>query len=362
MGKSTLVNVLGRSFFLSGRLSVGVYNLGNQKCVLFDSGIDADNAKLIDKTLLAEKLRPIAIINTHSHADHCGGNAYFQKAFPDIQIFATKYEKVFIEQPELEPICFCGGASPFDELRNKHFEAKPSVVTHELTTYVDQQVTIDSSVFRIVTVPGHTSGMIAVITPDGVLYGGDALFGEETFHKHGVLFYTDITATINTFEKLSRLEDVTRIVLYHGGIVPENQSLAALAELHKTKIVKTASIIEDMVLQSNRDSSLSIDDLTELVSQRFSIPDSVGSYILTRTCVNAYVRFLQLNKRLALNVSNGKLSIASSPCLENSQKKTCSEKITAHQTIFSKLSESSSSSSNQVTNKSCPLPGGGGNG
>lgn len=109
MPKLTLEKAKGSSQFISGRLSIGVYVAPNNKAILIDSGIDKDTAKSVAQALQAHQLKVAAIINTHSHADHCGGNAYFQKLDPSIKIYATKYEKAFIEMPHMEPSCFSGG-------------------------------------------------------------------------------------------------------------------------------------------------------------------------------------------------------------------------------------------------------------
>ena len=89
----------------------------NGVAVLIDSGIDKDNAKDIDKALTAAGYTIGAIINTHHHPDHCGGNAYFQAKYPECRVYASKFESLFIETPYLQPLCFCGGAAPFNVLK-----------------------------------------------------------------------------------------------------------------------------------------------------------------------------------------------------------------------------------------------------
>lgn len=96
MGKLAIQFVRGASAFLTGRLSIGLF-IKNNDVVLIDSGIDKQTAKQVDDALHVMQLTPRAIINTHSHADHCGGNAYFQKKYK-LDIFATQWEKAFIER------------------------------------------------------------------------------------------------------------------------------------------------------------------------------------------------------------------------------------------------------------------------
>ncbi|MDF2690782.1 MAG: hypothetical protein K0S29_637 [Gammaproteobacteria bacterium] len=307
--KLSLNLVKGASHFFSGRLSVGAYVHG-QKVILIDSGLEEAGAKDIDKTLKAQGLKPVAIINTHSHADHCGGNAYFKRQYPELEVFATKYEGVFIENPKMEPLCFCGGAEPHAELHNKFLEAEPSVVDYEIPAKDGAINIIEEEgkppvAFQVVHLPGHTPGMVGVITPDNVFYCGDAIFNGETFDKHGVFFYTDIARTLESFDKIAKLK-VDGCVFYHGAY-EEDLDLAVVATKHKEKILATKAAIEEILSAG----SISVDDLTAKVIKHFKVPESIMQFALTRTIVSAYVTQLQLEKRIALEMFEGKQVVKS---------------------------------------------------
>ncbi len=49
--------------------------------------------------------------------------------------------------------------------------------------------------------------MIGIITPDNILYCGDAFFGDDTIDKHGLLFYTNIGDTIESLKKIQGLDE-----------------------------------------------------------------------------------------------------------------------------------------------------------
>lgn len=299
-----LQQVKDSSYFCDGRLSIGVYV--NQGIVtLIDSGIDTDGAKAVAKAISEKGWKLAHIINTHSHADHCGGNNYFQKIYPDVKIYSTKHEQFFIEAPANEPTCFCGGAAPITELQNKYLQAQPSTVTNVIHPYQDQVLEIDGAKFQIITLPGHTPGMIGVITPDNVLYTGDAIFGKDTFEKHGVLFFTDITNTLATFEKLKNLK-IEGCVFYHGGLGPND--LNPIAKGHIERIIATVNTIHDE-LQKNKHS---LDSLTQFVMKHFTIPENVMQFTLTKTCVQAYVTYLQKEKKIQIAMEDG-LMVISTP-------------------------------------------------
>jgi len=210
----------------------------------------------------------------------------------------------FFKSTQLAPRCFCGQAAPFASLKNKLIAPQcPSIVTNVITPYEDQTITIHDNNFKIITLPGHTPGSIGVITPDNVLYSGDALFGEATFNKHPILFYTDIGQTLKSFKKLAQL-NVQTSVLYHGGMITD---LAKVVQNHEARILET----KDVILHSVKQNINSIDTLTQKIMQLYAIPNSVISFTLTQTTVRAYLSHLEAEKIIEIKVIDGLLQAVS---------------------------------------------------
>ncbi len=299
MTELTLQKIKGNSYFYSGRLSIGVYLDNKSKsAILVDSGIDKDTAKKVDKLVDSLGYTIGAIINTHSHADHCGGNKFIQDAHPEINIYSTEFERHFIENPFLEPFCFCSGAVPYKELRNKLLEAEPSVISNVIP-YNDSIINIGNVQFNIVTLPGHTNGMIGVISPDKVFYCGDAIFGNETLDKHGVLFYTDIEKSKESLEKLRNYNECVYL-LYHGGIV---KNIESLINEHLSKLEDTEDFIREII----RKSPITLDNLTHEVMNKYGVAQNVIQYTLTQTCIKSYISNLQRKGLVSLIVKEGLL-------------------------------------------------------
>ena len=300
MAKINLIQIKGHSYFCEGIFSIGVY-IKDNRVILIDSGISKDVAKDVDKALMSKGLQVAAIINTHCHGDHCGGNAFFQQKYPLIKIFSTESERPFIEDPLMAPVCFCGGAAPFEELKS----CKPiapqqsSKVTDIITPYQDQKISLCGEIFEVITLPGHTRGMIAIKTPDNVLYCGDAVFGEDTFRKHPILYYTFIGDTLNSFKKLkSLIPCVDGAILYHGGREP---NLVLLIEEHEKRILDTKSMILKMIQEHPR----SLEEITSRIMQMHQIPDNLISYSLTKVPMQAYVAELEYEKLVEVRVTGG---------------------------------------------------------
>lgn len=296
----TLTQAKKNSYYFSTRCTIGLYRK-NYEVILFDSGIDTATATSLDKYFIENNLKLHAIFNTHHHADHCGGNNYFQKKYPELKIFATEWEQCFIEQPLLSPVCFCSGAEPFCELKNKFLLPEPSKVTNVITPYQDQTIRLLDEEFKIVTLPGHTNGMIGIITPDNILYCGDAFFNEQTFEKHKVPLYTNITSTIATLKKLHDAA-ISGCVFYHEGFLENIQSTA---QKHIDRVLQTS----DLILKFITTKQSTLESLTTALMQHHQISDNMMQFALTKTTIGAYLSYLETEKKIKLSITHGTLQI-----------------------------------------------------
>lgn len=74
-----LCQVGENTYYINYPVKVGVYRANENEVYLIDSGNDKNAGRRIMKKVLDEnKWKLKGIINTHSNADHIGGNAYLQ--------------------------------------------------------------------------------------------------------------------------------------------------------------------------------------------------------------------------------------------------------------------------------------------
>jgi glyoxylase-like metal-dependent hydrolase (beta-lactamase superfamily II) len=214
------------------------------------------------------------IINTHSNADHVGGNAYLQKQ-TGCRVAATRLESAFITDPVLKP-SFLWGALPYRELRGKFLEAKPSAVG----PLIPEAGPIPGTALEAVPLPGHFLQMIGVLSPDGVLFAGDALFGEEILAKHPVFFLYDVAGHLTSLQRLESLE-VRYVVPGHGRPVKE---AGALVAANRAALLRTADAITSFCSRPSTFEEI----LAELCSQ-FTIELDAGQYVLVGGTLRAYL-------------------------------------------------------------------------
>ncbi len=89
--------------------------------------------------------RPVAILTTHHHHDHIGGHQALLERFPGLRVYGHRSETARI--PGLD--------SPVDE---------------------GDQLQVAGLRFRVMFIPGHTTGHVAYIHDEGA-FVGDTLFG-----------------------------------------------------------------------------------------------------------------------------------------------------------------------------------------
>ncbi len=213
--------------YFEGPVTVGVHYPEPGRAVLIDSGSDDSAARKLAGHFEKEGVRVMAIVNTHSHADHCGGNAHLQKR-TGCAVYARGIEAALIRDPELEPMYLFGGG-PLEALQNKFLQAAP---TESVLRVEPGPLQAAGAALELIDLAGHSPGMVGVRTPDDVLFLGDGLLSAETAEKHRILYHFNLGRMLDTLDRIRTLQ-ATHTVLSHGGLCTE---LAALAEDNRSRL------------------------------------------------------------------------------------------------------------------------------
>ncbi|BDV44612.1 hydrolase [Geotalea uraniireducens] len=276
MARLTIRQLAGNTWLIPAPANIGVY-VRDKRATLIDSGNDEEAGRQILKLLDEQGWTLELIVNTHSNADHIGGNAFLQKR-TGCRIAATPLEAAFIVQPLLEPTVLYGGF-PLPALRNKFLLAKPSTVTDLLPAAGP----ILASGLEALPLPGHYLEMIGVRTPDDVLFLADSLFAEAILAKYPLFFLYDVQGHLET---LARLDGVTA-----GCYVPSHgeptADLAPLVAANRRRLAATLDFVRACCA-----TPVSWEGVLERVCLEYGIELNANQYVLVGSTLRSLLAYL----------------------------------------------------------------------
>ncbi len=224
-------------FYLPGGVNSAILVGEDKRAVLVDTGGDKDAGRRIRKACDSLNITPIAIVNTHSHADHYGGNDYLVRNL-NLPVYAPPFEASIMQSPYLEPVYLFGGAKPPRELTSKWLLAKPSPVNHLLEP---GRLELAGLTLDVIESSGHAHTHYAVKVDD-VLFAADAVFGEKALEKYPLPFGQDIVRQIASAEKMATLG--ARVILPGHG--EPTEEVDELVQKNVETFQRAADVIEEV--------------------------------------------------------------------------------------------------------------------
>ncbi|OLV16582.1 MBL fold metallo-hydrolase [Deinococcus marmoris] len=264
--------------------------------LLVDTGLDDSHARKLLRAVAEAGLVPSGILNTHSHADHHGGNAFILGRFPELKVFAPPLEDAIITHPILEPLTLFG-ARPPRELQNKFLLAPPSPARLAPEPGLCR---IGGADIELIEVAGHASMMYAVRVGE-VLYATDALFGPDVLTKHPLTFCADSGLQKQSAAKLAELEGVRTVLPGHG---ESSDDLAGMVAVNLASYERTTEAVLDAV----NGGEASIDELLARVCGALDVEMSnAGAVLLNRAVISAHLTELLESGQVEMKVLDNKL-------------------------------------------------------
>ena len=294
MASSELVTLSDGVHYLPGAVNVGVIENGTGGCVLIDSGADKDHAKRILKACRARNLEPVAIVNTHSHADHYGGNAYLQETL-GIPAYSPIFEEAILRYPILEPITLWSGARPPVALQNKWLLA-PASGTKILNEAGQRE--IGGVRLELLDISGHAHIQFAVRVRD-VLFASDAVFGAAILQKYPLQFMVDVQHVREAIEAV-RSSDARVTLPGHG---EPSSDADALCDANIKALERTSNA----VLVACGDVA-TLPEVLERVCAMLEVTiEDLTRYVLNQTAVLAHLTDLEERGSVRLEVIRNRL-------------------------------------------------------
>jgi glyoxylase-like metal-dependent hydrolase (beta-lactamase superfamily II) len=297
----SLIQLTEQVHIFRGGVNFALITAPDKQLILIDSGLDSSNARKALRPFLEDGYRLAAILNTHSHADHIGGNADLVKRH-GCEVWAPAKERPFILWPELEPIGLYGGALPPASLQVKFLQAQPTPAVQELPS--TGTFSLAGVTMELVPVPGHSLQQVAV-SVDGVLIAADAFFQCELIEKHPVIFLVNVAEYLKSMQVVAGRPE-RWVVPGHGDIIDRQgeggDPLPAILEANRVALERLQAAILAAAAEPVGAEELLCRVATALGKEH----DNDPSHFLDRAAVSAHITYLLESGRLAVRYEGGR--------------------------------------------------------
>jgi glyoxylase-like metal-dependent hydrolase (beta-lactamase superfamily II) len=339
---------------LHNATNIGIAEDGD-RLFLVDTGSDDDAGKhilrILEKVYAGKKLD--ACINTHSHADHCGGNDYLVR-HTDCEIWAPEKETKSIEFPSLQSTIVWGGR-PFRDIETKFFQAqrgthvskvidgmfygnsngapvngsknslsadggsnransdgsKNDSSANSRTTGKGNAVSADRDnsgthiTMTAVPLPGHYFDQTGVLLHDNddgknVFFLGDALFGKSIIKKYWIPFLYDVGQFRTSLETIENT-DADFFIPSHGEIYTK-ENIHEIAELNKLTTLETEALVLKILKAPH-----TAEELLTAVADFGEIPLAMGQYVLIGCTLRSYLSCLYNENKVKYELVNNRM-------------------------------------------------------
>ena len=284
-----MIQIAESSYYIQSPAKIGLIKLNEKDVCLIDSGNDKDAGRKIRQILDNNGWKLTAIYNTHSNADHIGGNKYLQ-SLTGCKIYAPGIDCAFTRHPILEP-SFLYGGYPCKELRHKFLLAQESD-TENLTKEVLPKG------FEVISLPGHFFDMVGYRTPDDVVFLADCLSSRETLDKYQIGFIYDIAAYIKTLEMVKSLA-AKMFVPAHAAVT---ENISELAQYNIDKVQEIAGKITNLCKEP-----LCFEVILQRLFTEYALAMNFEQYVLVGSTVRSYLAWLKDTGKLTSVFENNML-------------------------------------------------------
>ena len=269
-----------KSYYINCPAKIGIYRLNDTDVYLIDSGNDKKAGKKVCKILNENGWSLKGIINTHSNADHIGGNKYLQQQ-TGCKIFADGIEAAFTKYPILEP-SFLYGGYPCKDLRHKFLLASASDVKEISDSDFPKEL-------EIIPLRGHFFDMIGIRTPDNVVFLADCISSKNTLEKYQISFIYDVAEYLNTLDRVETMK-ASMFVPAHAEVVND---IIDLVQINRHKVLDVENKIYSILK-----TPMCFESLLKQIFDEYSLVMNFEQYALIGSTVRSYLSWMKDNKKI----------------------------------------------------------------
>lgn len=284
-----LIPVAPHTYYIQSPAKIGVVETSDGHVVLIDSGNDKEAGRKVRQHLDRQGWTLDAIYNTHSNADHIGGNAYLAKQ-TGCALYAPGIEAAFTQHPILEPALLYGGY-PMKALRHKFLLAQESDAQPLTPEHLPAG-------FELIPLPGHFFDMIGLRTPDDVVFLADCLSSQATLDKYQISYVYDVAAYLDTLERVKEMH----AALFVPAHADATDNIAPLAQYNIDKVNEIAGHILDFCAAPH-----TFEEVLQHLFTSYDLAMTFEQYALVGSTVRNYLSWLLDSERLSATFTDNRL-------------------------------------------------------
>ncbi|MCM1050271.1 MAG: MBL fold metallo-hydrolase [Clostridiales bacterium] len=284
-----LVQISEKCYYINCPAKIGVYVQDKDNVYLIDSGNDKDAGRKVRQILDKNDWHLRAILNTHSNADHIGGNHYLQGQ-TGCKVYSAGIEAAFTKYPLLEP-SFLYGGYPCKDLRHKFLLAQESDVTDFSEAGFPKEI-------EVISLTGHFFDMVGFRMPDGVVFLADCISSKETLEKYAVSFIYDVGAYLETLNMVENME----AALFVPAHAEASADIKELVQYNRDKVHEIAERILTICEQP-----VNFEKILQEVFKAYGLTMNFEQYVLVGSTVRSYLSWLKDSGKLAAEFQDNML-------------------------------------------------------
>jgi len=284
-----LKQISEKCYYINCPAKIGVYVPDKAHAYLIDSGNDKNAGKKVRKILDENGWHLAAILNTHSNADHIGGNRYLQGQ-TGCKIYSGGIEAVFTKYPVLEP-SFLYGGYPCKDLRHKFLMAQESDVTDFSDGGFPKEI-------KVIPLPGHFFNMVGFRMPDGVVFLADCISSRETLDKYAVSFIYDVGAYLETLDMVEEME----AAMFVPAHAEASADIKELVQYNKDKVHEVAEKILSICKKP-----MCFERILQEVFKGYGLAMNFEQYVLVGSTVRSYLSWMKDTGQLSAEFQDNML-------------------------------------------------------
>lgn len=285
--------VKGNTFCIdTGMTYIPFYKINDEEIIMLDTGWKKGEREGIEELLVNNNFKVTAIINSHTHTDHVGNNAYFKEKYNSI-IAMPAYEALICSSPANLKLYYQSQSLKDVKEHYGHMVCKTDIMIKD-----DQDnIKLCGINFKIIHTPGHSPAHICIITPDDAAYVGDALISYSVMAGAKMPYAYILSEDMKSKAKLYDL-NCSKYVVAHKGIY---KSITKLIDDNMDFYESRAEKIYE-VIKGN----MTMEDIMKAVIENFHIRiNDVYRYYFIERMLKSYVEYLYEIEKLKLIMEDG---------------------------------------------------------